>query len=516
MLAADAPRAARRAYHASFAVLPLLLSGVVYYPITRNYFHMDDFLNLQWIANDSVARYVLQPFGGHILFTRNLLFYLFYQAFGPRPEYFFWAVLLTHLANVVLLFGVIRLLTASPHLGCLGASLWGTAPVNEGALGWYSVYGHVIVGTILLYLLYRIAHRMQEPAPVSLPEALLWCALLLTASASFGVGIGIALAFPAVAFLLLPGERMPRPIRFLLLALPPVLVAGYVTTNYLYTAAYGGSAERGMMRLLGMLADWRPAGGMFLHLLAVGVTALGGNLGVSLDTYPSPLAYTIAGAYLVFFLAVLVLSPPATRRLLVALAVIALSTYAIIAAGRAAPFAASAVRAYGAYADRYHYVGSIPLAIILCVALGRLGAALRLGARSADGLLLVCIGFTAFLYGRSGWTIDHHAADRQAAEQVVGSIRSSIGRAAPGEVVYIVNQAFPPAVLQEPFFAGWAAVYTIFFPGDLDRRVRFVDKYPRLGDVAHPGSRLAAILVPPEAADGSPAGDARAPRPVSP
>src|SRR5215470_16271639 len=84
----------------------LAATAVVWHSLTQNFFFADDFLNLQMIVNARVDAYVLQPASGHLLILRNALFWLFYQAFGTRAELYFLMVLLTHLANVVLVFAV--------------------------------------------------------------------------------------------------------------------------------------------------------------------------------------------------------------------------------------------------------------------------------------------------------------------------------------------------------------------------------------------------------------------------
>src|SRR5689334_48743 len=87
-------------------VAALLLPALVYHSITRNYFHADDFLHLQDIANESVARFVLTPMAGHLYLVRNVVFELCHWAFGTNPVGYLWVAFLTHLLNVGLLFAV--------------------------------------------------------------------------------------------------------------------------------------------------------------------------------------------------------------------------------------------------------------------------------------------------------------------------------------------------------------------------------------------------------------------------
>src|SRR5262245_61667348 len=208
-------------------VVPLLAAvgatAVVYAPIAGNYFHADDFTNLQALVRQPFLPYVLEPGAGHIYVVRNVLFWLFYRTFGADPAWMFGAVLLTHLLNVGLLYGVIRHLTGSARLAFFGAALWGIAPAHEGSLGWYAVYGNVLVGTFALVLLMRVVRSLATDTTLGVGEALVWYVLLLLACVTFGVGIGVALVFPATVLLLFPGGRTTARVRLLFLSLPPVV-----------------------------------------------------------------------------------------------------------------------------------------------------------------------------------------------------------------------------------------------------------------------------------------------------
>src|SRR5262249_2860027 len=148
----------------------------------------DDFLNLYELVNRDAAQFVLRMHGGHLLLVRNAVFLLSFGAFGTSPVGYFALALATHLVNVVLLFRVVRRLTGSAKLACFGASLWGTLPVDEAALTWYSVYGQVLAGMLLLAVLSGLTGaaergRARRAAPLT------WALLLLAAATSFGVGL---------------------------------------------------------------------------------------------------------------------------------------------------------------------------------------------------------------------------------------------------------------------------------------------------------------------------------------
>src|SRR5207237_9264428 len=108
--------------------------------------------------------------------------------FGTDVVWWFAVVLVTHLLNVTLLYAALHRLTGSWRLASFGAALWGTAPMQEGALGWYAVYGHVLAGTCVLLVLVRLAARWRDERPLPGSEVAGWCVALVVASASFRVG----------------------------------------------------------------------------------------------------------------------------------------------------------------------------------------------------------------------------------------------------------------------------------------------------------------------------------------
>jgi hypothetical protein len=493
--AGGAPLAARPATRAGFLPFAVAIgfAALVYGPLTKNSFHQDDFLNLQSIANEPLLGYLLAPAGGHVLILRNSLFWASYRVFGTATAWWFGTVLLTHLVNVGLLCALLLRLTGGRRLACFGATLWGVAPAQEGTLGWYSAYGHAVVATFLLLVLLGVARRWRSEERLRPGETVRWCALLLSGATAFGVGVGVAAAFPLVIVLLFPGARAARGLRLGVFLLPVVVLAGYVAVHELYAMAFGAPTDVALMFLLGMLSYWTNVVHMLLHLFAAGMTALVASFAHLPGTYPDATGYAVAASFTAAFFLGLAASGARERRLLLALAVVTFAAYAVIAAGRGTFFAKNyLMRAYGAAEPRYHYVATIPLAAILCVLFDRLGSALALPARARTALLVVWLAAMTALWARTSWRIDPHQRDREATEQVVATIDRTIRAAPAGAPASLVNQRFPPAV-----FAGWAAVYTIFFPSDADGRVYFVEADPAVRAIGLPGSRLAAVMVPP-------------------
>src|SRR5262245_19190971 len=187
-----ATRLGRAAIDVAWLLPAIAMAALTYYPITRNFFFADDFLNLFNIRNDPALTYLVTPNGGHMLLTRNAVFYLTFQLFGASPEGYYWTSFLTHLLNVGLLYRLERLATGDAPLASFGAALWGTSPLNEGTLGWYAVLGQVLVATALLVILGQVHRLSAAHRPPSRAMRCGWYVLALIAATSFGTGIAVA------------------------------------------------------------------------------------------------------------------------------------------------------------------------------------------------------------------------------------------------------------------------------------------------------------------------------------
>jgi hypothetical protein len=488
--------------------LPLVATGIVYLPLTRGYFVSDDFLNLYSIINADRLEYLLTPHGGHLLVTRNALFILFHFLFGVRAELYFAAVLATHLLNVVLLQRAILHWTDSPPLAALGATMWGTCPVQTGTLEWYSVYGQVVVGTILLVILDTASRLWQSGEPPVRSAIVVWPLLLVVASTCFGVGIGLTIVAPVAFFLLLPRSRRRWQLCLALLALALAVPSGYraLITEY---DQLSGSVKGivGLSITLGGLSYPQQILQMAGELLSCGIAAvvLGfAAVPVQFPNWPSVLAIVcFAGA----FLATLGVAPGRVRRVAVGLLLLAVACYAMIALGRAL-YAQSIAEAAGR--TRYHYVATIPLVALLCLMINQLTSRVRRRAALHGLILLTWMGGALWFYAQAEPFIDLHAAARRETAEVLENLHQAIASAAPGQEVRIRNRPFRSIgtlLFNQPSgFPGWAGVYTIFFPENVvdGRPVRFVVSDPDIADAAANGRRTHDLFVLDGAAPSPP------------
>jgi hypothetical protein len=469
---------------------PLVFAAIVYFPVTRNYFYIDDFLNLYHIVNDPPLQYLLRENGGHVLLARNTLFYLTFQAVGPAPELYYWCAFLTHLLNVGLLFLVIRRLTDRAGLASFGAALWGTSPLNEGTLGWYSVYGHALVGTTLLIVLAQAARLARSGRPPSRRTRIVWAALALLGATSFGTGVALAMALPFALYLLLPRAATRRPP---LLALVVVVPLVYVGLTRFHESVSGVSAPVRVIvsNILSSLPD--------SLMIAARVTGVGVTRWL-MSFYFSPTMsasawYAVLGGFALLVAYAAWRSPTVQRRQITACVLLAASCYGLIAVARSLlQFWPDSVIAT---VTRYHYAPTIPLTILLCIMLA--GVARRLSSAVRAAFLVAWYGVAVAGYLMLGPVIDHHDIERQQTQEVLSAVRAGAAAQPPGSTVRITNMPFRPFPLYS-FVPGSAAAFTMFYADDLvdGRHIVFVEANPEIITMHAKGRRIARLLVSPE------------------
>lgn len=495
--ASSAARAQSALFEAVLFLIPVAFAAVVYFPITRNYFFADDFLHIYRIRNEDFLPYLLIPRGGHLLVTNNALFYSLYRIFGTHAEGFYWVAFFGHLINVCLLFWVIRLFTKSSRLACFGAVLWGISPMNESAVGWFSVFGQVMVAGFMLFLLAQLA-QVADGRPVGRYAPALWCLLLLAACTSFGVGIGLTLMFPLVAFLLLWESPSRRRVVLTFCVLAVVVPALYFALTRLTTIIY-------QPRTAPLFLETNPVTNaiMLAHIVACGIaTLLVGQFAPDL-AYPSLAAYAVIALFVAGLAAALWTAPPPIKRRLLVCIILALGCYGIIVAGRASFFAAAGRPQAFIRPGRYHYAPPIPLAIALCLLLAYADKRFTLRPEAKTGLLLGYMFLIGLAYARFGKPINNHNQARRETDGVLAAIRQAIDATPPGQNVYIEHRPFqslgPIFVMRQDIFPGNAGVFVIFYPENVvdGKPVFFATTNSKLLSAAKEGHRTATLIVEP-------------------
>lgn len=490
----------------------LTASAIVWAPLISVYFVGDDFLHLFAVVDADLGEYLLRPHGGHILVARNAVFVAFHTLFGMRADLYFWAVLLTHLLNTFLLFRIVSNWTGSAALAAFGALLWSVCPTHAGTLAWYSVYGQVLVGTILLVILHQIsrAHRTGT----ALPRVILivWPLLFIVASTCFGVGIGLTLVSPIALYLLLPPSRLRLGV-CLILALIAVLTPTVYKALILYHDELIGSTNAGwaMAVAIGALQYRWPLVLMFGSLIGCGISDLLLSFGSALAGFPSIPAIIATVGYGLVMIVGFALAPPRMRFRLIGLLLLVLGSYGVIAAGRATLLPSTRV-AVAAATTRYHYVGTIPLSLLLSCALASLTRSSRHAGVLQYGLLLIAVALGTALYVRAKPFIDPHLNARKETKAVVEEIRAAIARAPAGSEVHIETRRFQSVGLLlrdvQSGFPGWAGIFTLFFPDNVvdGKRVRFVLDDPIVVKNIATGKRSRDLFVVGPTPAAAPAG----------
>jgi hypothetical protein len=493
-------------------LIPLALSAWVYYPIVRINFFADEFVHFAAIESDGILDFLLAPFGGHNYLVRNLFFVTAWKLFGLHAPRYYATALLTHLLNVALLFGVLRLVTASAALACFGAALWGTSPLCLGTIGWFSVYGQMLVATILLFVLGAIVRAaVTTGEPPSARTAWLWYGLLLAGTTCFGVGIGVALAAPVVLFLLLPAAwRQPR-LRRAWMLLPVAAITLYFGFRRLYALIGTLSFQEKMQEYMAFsgLGALLP---MLGHLLAFSVA--GATLGFFLPTrYPSPASWTAVAIVLAGLVLVLARGDAPARRAALAMIALAAAIYLLIATGRGGAYAMFHITAaQAARVARYHYVGSIPVVVLLCLILRQLGQLPGLRTVPSPVALAAGLGIIAYGIARVGVTIQEYRWTPEYVQQTAAAIAAEVDARPVGSTVYLENGTSPRSILGGALpnflFPGRAGVFVLLHGSDqLDgRTVRFIerDKEVQTFYAARPNTRLARLLVTPDQVPATP------------
>lgn len=516
---AEAERGGPRLPAAVGLAAALALSAFAYARIVQGSFFADDFLFLYRAANAPVLDLLLTPQGGHLYIARNAVYLLFRFCFGVDPRWYFGAVLCTHLANVALLFALLRRLVGSVALATFGAALWGALPCHAYTLDWFAVYGQACAATALLVILWSAA-RLGDRQPRRLLVGV-WYALALIGATSFGVGFGMALALPLALPLIAPGtwphgRRLPA-LGSLLIALPALYV-----TMQLYARWWGDAALRlpvaaGFFNVevptwitgastgtesgfLSQVAGFclQPAVLAMLARLALKGTEVtaAGLFGGSSATLG--LGSSLAGLVFVGCTAYAWVKSGRIRHRVVGFALLAAAGYGIIALGRG--------RVVESFNDGwqlppyYQYLASIPVVVIWCIGLAEIGRAVAIPAWTARSLLGLWWAAGMARLWVAPVPIDLHEAMGASVERGVHEIRARIAAAPPGSMVVLpphrfnFNAAFFPV----PALPGWIALFTIYFPDDTvdGRRVVFTVSDPELLAATAHGRRTATLVQP--------------------
>jgi hypothetical protein len=454
------------------------------------------------LVDRGVLPFLFEQFGSHARAVHTALWALSYHLFGLASEPYMWAVLLTHLLNVWLLCRMLDRLSGRPLLAAVGAAWWGTSPLHVGALGWYSVYAHVLAGTFILCVLAQASAIVSAGKPVTFGTAVGWIALLALAANSFGTGVGAAISIPLALLVCLPAYGTSFAARVVLLGAPV-----FAVLDYLGMRALGQRVAPSIDNLAIFQASWTnldvlaDQGRMLADLVVVG---FGGLLTGHLLPRSRPAVelwlslVACLGGMAVIGVGAMRADRTIQRWILTQLGV-AIGLYGVIAIGRA-----SLGRAFGlapeaaALSSRYHYAATLPLTAAFVLALATI-------ARPRSVLLVgLAVALQAGAWWQSQFAIPSHPEARAFVANAQQRIAALARAAPPATDVLIGNVPAPPAVLgvvDPADFPGWAGVFVITQPTDevAGHRVVFAEPSPRIRNahLAPASRRLSRLLVRP-------------------
>jgi len=177
------------------------------------------------------------------------------------------------------------------------------------------------------------------------------------------------------------------------------------------------------------------------------------------------------------------------------------ASYGILVVGRVIPARAFGIRDLGGV-DRYHYVPTIALVLIVCLGLHRLGMHLPRAPRVHAALLALWLVVSATAFGSSRWRIRHHDAEREHVRDALAILDEEF-RVQTGPVVEIENRdvGLTPLLVrfrQTERCPGLACVFAIFYPSNVvhGRRVRFLERNLKTVAAARRYPRSRELIVP--------------------
>jgi hypothetical protein len=486
-------RCATAALQAALLLVPLTGALLAFLPVTRCYFHLDDFLHLVAVNNHPLATIALRPFNGHLYAVPRLVYAALFAAVGPTPAPFFWLLLALHLINVGLFYRLVQRLTDSPRMASIAALAWGSSVCHTLTLSWFCLHAHVLVGLALLLVLNGLTTAQRTRLEGGW-QAFGWTCLVFGAALSFGTGLVLALTFPFLALLVLH-DRQPRGLVAPLALLPVAVLGVYALARS--TADVTDYDRLGLGLRASLTTPWSTLS-MWGHCALYALSALG-SIAPGLPPHPAP-AGIVGGGVLALLLLHGAWRRSPSRQWIRGLVIFAAACYAVTAVALAHErkvFGQSAMAK--AQDQRFHYAPSIALAVAVALALRESARRLTPSARVAN---LAWAASTALLFAGIAVErrpIDRHDANRVEVEQVLQEARLAAVAVPPGATVPLAERPFRGGFGLWPSGLTTAGIFTLFHPdGELDGRpIRYRAARDRPPLKVAPGSPLARIVVGP-------------------
>lgn len=358
-------------YKFSFLIfIPITLSAIIQSTIINNFFIADDFIHIYQANNGNFWEFLITPNGGQFIPFLSLFFYFFLKLFGINTQFYFIFVLFIHLINVALLYYLIFSFTKKRFPALFFSTVWGTSPINQGSLGWFTSFSYVLIVTIVLLILIdfgSIINSRKKPHPVMLIK---WMILLIICSLTCGVGMAITLSFFVISWFLLYGTEYRKKITLYLAVITLTVPATYIYLSHLYIKISGMPSVIQIIPY-GTLHFWDLTVKMIINLFSYGIfTLLTGPLLIFFPKLSFPLSYIVFLSVFIFLTAIFIHSSKSIRNNMLAYLLLLLCITFFISFGRAfaCDFYNWTTQDMVITAPRYFYILNIILLLLLCSA----------------------------------------------------------------------------------------------------------------------------------------------------
>ncbi len=467
---------------------------IVNFQLLFAFFYRDDFLIFYQISNWNPLEFVFSNIGGHLYLFRNLIFYCLFKFFGLNSVAYFTTVLLTHLCSAYLLYKIIHLLTDKPLLAAAGMMIWGICPINYGALGWFCVYGHVLVGIFFLLFLYDLLRIEKKKILISMSIVMRWSIYFFLMSTSFSTGMAIACLAPMVIVIILWKNDKKWKMAAAMLPVIVLILLLFIFKETIYHYFSGEVHNAEPMALSAALSHYKIILKMFIGMCAYGIYCLAAfpMLFVSSTTeYPITAIFISLLVVAVFIALFYFRSKEYRRRLYVVLCILYFGLIGLTAYGRALVFHLFNVpMSMASITPRYFYVILMIVVIMLTLMADELLDIFPKIKKILVPFVFIVIIVSIYPSIHLGKKIDlvnTSEKEKKLYYSTIADIEKTIRAYPEGSSIFIDNtmkEHFSVFLPSDTDFPGKAAVFSIQYPNNTveGRKVYFVEKDCRVAD----------------------------------
>ncbi len=473
-------------------IISLAAVLIVNYQLLFSFFFADDFLIFYQISNWNPLEFIFSNIGGHLYIFRNLIFYCMFKLFGLNSVVYFSTVLLTHMSSAYLLYKIIHLVTDKPSLAAAGMMIWGICPVNNGALGWYAVYGHVLVGFFFLLCLYDLLRIEKEKILFSMSLVIRWSIYFFLMATSFGNGLALVCLSPmAIAIILWKNDQKWKMAASMLPVIAVILLL-FIFKNSLY---YYFSEEIHTIKTVDAsvaLSHYKIIFEWFIRMCTYSIYCLAAfPMLFFFSTTEYPAAAIFISIPVVILFIVLFLRTKEYRRHYAALSLFFLGLTGLTAYGRAPLYQIFNVPiSMASLTPRYFYVVLMIVVIMLTLMADELLDIFPKIKKIVIPVVFIVIGISIYPSINLAQKINLpniKVHEKKLYFDTITDIEKTIRAYPEGSFVFIenkMNDHFFIIRSSDTDFPGKAAVFSIQYPNNTveGRRVYFVEKDCRVAD----------------------------------